>query len=364
MTEQNITAPTEITPDVDTAVDAADDVDAEEAEYQAEMAKIRGNSKPKSKGDEDDATQGEDAEDDEETEYKKAMEKARRSKSGKDEEDGEESLPKKDAKKEQAKEVWKLKVNGKEIDFDASDKEAVKREVQKGLAANERFEHSAKIEKQAKSFVQNLQSNFGDVITHPSLGIPKEQIISWAEQYLFRERVQPEMMSPEERERMQEKAELETYRKREAREKQEREAQRVEQLKEQFRADWSKKFAEALDSGGLPKTDWTVTRMAQYMRQAGKNGHKHIQPVDVVEYVQRDWINAQKDLYANMDGEKLLEILGSENVDKIRKANLKRYDSNYGKSSTSVSNGREVTDTKPKKFYGSTEEMMRDTRRR
>lgn len=323
---------TPVTPEVETPVTpseapATDTSSSEEAEYQAAMAKIRGQKEASQKelySEEDPSTEEDQGEQDQ----------------------GEQSEDK----------IWKLKVNGKEIEFDSSDPEAVKREVQKGLAAQQKFEESAKVRRQAEQFIQALQANPEAVLSHPALGI---NVREWAEQYLLKQ-IQHESLPEEERQRLQEQEELKRYRDRENEEKARKAAAEKEELREKYRQDWSKKFTEALDANNLPKTDWTVTRMAQYMKQAIAKGHKHIQPGDVVELVKEDWINAQKQMFSNLPGDKLIEVLGKETADKIRKADLAKFQNGGVKRAGRNSQRSE----QPAKVYGSVEEMRDALRKR
>lgn len=339
-----------------TDVDVGGDSDAaDEAAYQAEMAALRGD------GDEEGGESDADLTD-EDREYKEAMAKAKGdSKSKKETKDGEKSVPKKDEKKEAESKVWKLKVNGKEVEFDASDEANIKSHVQRGLAAQEKFEQSAVIEKRAKNFIEALRTNTEAVLTHPSLNL---NVRKFCEDYLYKT-IQHEMMTPEERAHVKEKEELQTFRQEEQRRKSEAAEQEKDELKARYRQDWDKKFTEALQEARLPKTDWTVRRMAEYMRQAIDKGFRHIQPKDVIDMVREDWLHAQKQMYSSMDGDQLIEMLGKDNADKIRKANLRRVETNFGKSNnTSAGTNTDVTPTRsPKKVYGSTEEMMRAMKR-
>lgn len=351
-----ITTPTPVAEPVESA--ESSEVDANEAEYQAAMAKIRGEQ------DSDEAGEDEEELSDEEREYREAMAKAR----GEDKEEKKEAKPKpkekaEEKKEESARKVWKLKVRGKEVDYDYSDEEKNKQFIQKGLASDDVFQDAAKIKKNAENFVKALQGNFGKVLLHPSLGIPKENIRKWAEEYLYGE-IRQESMSPEERARLTEQEELETFRAEKARREEESANRHKEELKERYRSDWSQKFTEALEAGGLPKTVWTLRKMATYMREALAKGYKHIQPADVVHLVKEDWITEQKQMFSNMDGEKLIEILGKETADKIRRANLKRLEGQGGAQPTQTNDAKIVKSTAKKQpLYGSTEEMMRSYRR-
>lgn len=361
------------TPDVTTevtdvepveAAEVEDTGDSEEQEYQARMKEIRATEKKTAKPKRTD----EEVSDDEEYEAEMAKIKADKksrddARKAEEEENEEKENPKPEAKKKddkpKEKRILKLKINGKEEDFDATDDGVVAAEIQKGRAAQEKFKEASTIRKQALNFVEALKTNPIAALSHPSLGLDLKKI---CEEYLYENVVKQEMMSPEERQREQEKRELEAYRKAEADRKAQKENQDKETMKEKYRQDWSVKFKDALSQTGLPATDWTVKRMAEYMKVAISKGHKHIQPIDVAKQVKEDWERAAKDLYSSVDGEKLIELIGKDNVDKIRKANLKRYDdSNFTKPETTTTQSR--PQTRKTETYSSKEEMMRSMRR-
>lgn len=251
--------------------------------------------------------------------------------------------------------VWKLKVDGQEIEFDASDEASVQRVVQKGLASDRKFQEAAKVRQQAENFVKMLKENPLEVLKHPSLGLNFREL---AENFLY-EQLQAESISPEERQLTSEKEELERYRRQEQESKQQQQTKQQEELKEQYRQDYQQKFIQALDTAGLPKSDWTITRMATLMREAITKGLTNITPQDVAHIVKQDWQAAQREMYGSLDGAKLVEILGKDVAEKIRMHDVSQFKS---KSSQPPAPGKVGnTDKKsPKKRYGSIYDMVDD----
>jgi hypothetical protein len=272
-----------------------------------------------------------------------------------------ESKPEQKADEQQVqKKIWKLKVDGSEVDFDATDEEAVKRAVQKAHAADKRMNEASMTRKQAEKFIELLKTNPRAVLSHPSLGV---DLKSLAEQIVW-EHMQAQAKdaskSPEDKAREAEKAELEQLRQEKAeREAAKKQAER-EELKEKYRQDWSQKFQSELEKAGVPKTDWTLTRMAAYMRQALAKGHKHVQPSDVVDFVREDWQAAQREMFSHLDGDALINMLGEETAEKVRKAQLARF---QGGSKPAVTKA-DAEDKKPGRRFTSVEDMMRETRRK
>jgi hypothetical protein len=244
----------------------------------------------------------------------------------------------------------KLKVDGAEEEVDEDE---VLRRAQKYSAADKKFQEAAKVRKQAESFIRALKENPKAVLSNPNLGI---NLREFAEKVLWEE-LQEELVPPEEKERRAEKAELERYREEKRQREEAARQQEQEQLKEKYRQDWSKKFNEALEQGGLPRTDWTVKQMAAYMKQALANGHKHIQPADVVELVKSDWVQAQKEMFQHFDAEKLIEVLGADAAEKIRQHDLKKFRPPEPEAKPAAAKKQERT-------FSSVEEMQRYLARR
>jgi hypothetical protein len=251
--------------------------------------------------------------------------------------------------------VWKLKVDGQEIEFDASDEASVQRVVQKGLASDRKFQEAAKIRSQAENFVKMLKENPLEVLKHPSLGLNFREL---AENFLY-EQLQAESISPEEKQATSEREELERYRRQEQETKQQQQTKQQEELKEQYRQDYQAKFIEALDTAGLPKSDWSVTRMATLMREAISRGLTNITPKDVAHIVKQDWISAQQEMYGSLDGAKLVEMLGKDVAEKIRLHDVSQF---KAKNSQPPAPGKVGNTEKKssKKQYSSIEDMLED----
>lgn len=239
----------------------------------------------------------------------------------KKEEAGKESLKKEEKKEEPKPEIWKLKVDGEEVDFDPSDPVKVKQMVQKGLAADKRFQESAVQKKQIERFFETLRSNPLKILKDPALGINFREI---AESYLY-DQIQLESMTPAQRAAREkeeaDRAELETLRREEA-ERREAEAERNrEELVKSKREQYEIEINEALKIAGLPNTAWTVQTAAQMMIQARRKG---LDPSfkDLMPHVKAEFMEAQRAMLNGVSGQELINLLGKETADKVRSANL------------------------------------------
>lgn len=244
----------------------------------------------------------------------------------------------------------KLKYGDEEIEVGSLDQ--LTKIAQKGLGAERKFQEAASIRKQAEKLVATLKDNPIEILRHPAL---RDKMIEAAQDLLF-EHIQHEQMSAEERARLQEREELERYRRSEQERKAQEETRQREELKDKYRQDYERQFIEALNEGGIPKSDWAVTRMAQYMRQAIKGGMSNITPQDVVHLVKRDWQQAQADLYGQMDGDKLIQMLGPDIAEKIRKADVAKLTSKRPQAKTVAA--AEPSEPRQRRRFSSPDQML------
>lgn len=228
------------------------------------------------------------------------------------------------------KKIWKLNVYGKDQEFDASDEESVKKIVQKGLAADQRFAQAAEVEKQMQTLVRALRENPEKVLLNERLGHNPEMLVEKilsalgpkarkaAEKYMS-QIVDEELMDPKDREILQHKRKLEEY---EAQKKDAENKARMEQIaqaKAHYQGEYERDIVSALESSGLPKTAATVKRMAYYLYQGLQRGIE-LKAADVVDLVKKDYTQEQIELFGATDGDALLSILGPELTQKVVRA--------------------------------------------
>lgn len=215
--------------------------------------------------------------------------------------------------------MFKVKIDGQEKEVPEDE---LLRDYQTREAANKRFQEAAEMKKQAEGFFKRLKDNPLEVLKDPAIG---HDVRKLAEEYLVAQ-LQEEMMDPKDRELR----DLKKFK--EAKEAEEQERQRAEEeaknaeIQAKYAEEYSAGIIEALETGSLPKTPFTVRKMAYYMAEGLKRGH-NLTPKDVVPLVREDYIEDQKHFFSALDGQSMLDFLGKENADKLRKhelAKLKR----------------------------------------
>lgn len=210
--------------------------------------------------------------------------------------------------------MYKVQIDGKEMEVDET--ELIKG-YQRARASAMKFEEAARMRQQANRLLETLQKDPLSILTNEKLGINFDDI---AERHLLR-KLEDQMLSPEERAARDRDAKLKEYEAREQ-ERQEQEYQRqFEQAKNTARQDYERRFIEVLDKVNIPKTADTVSRMARYMQEALRRG---MEPdiYDVADLVKEDLQAEQRAIISAASDDKLEQILGQENVEKIRKSLL------------------------------------------
>jgi len=224
--------------------------------------------------------------------------------------------PKRESEDDYLKKIVKRKVNGKEVEMTVE--EALRKADLYG-GAEDKFQEAAKLRKEVESFVDSLKSN--PLGTLKQLGI---DVRDHAEQYLTEE-VQREMMSPEERE-LQElrqfKQQQEDGRAQEEMTAKERQQQAQEnQARSQAQQFYDHKITEVLSQSNLPKTPYTVKRVAGLLKTALSKGYEL--PIETaVDMVRGEFTNDVSSMAGTADVNQLIKLLGPDIIKRLRKHDL------------------------------------------
>lgn len=232
--------------------------------------------------------------------------------------------------------ILKLKAKGKDIDFDLSDDFKTKLTLEKGLGADEVFEHAAKIRKQAETMFEMLKSVKDNpqflerIFSDPAVGVDFKQV---AKDYVYgliqEEQIESELTDEQREWRA-------AHRKQQTQEKDrawegEREGKRLSAEEKKRSAEiWEQtyetKIIDALKVAGIPNNKKTVAEMAWYL-QEGLANNRDFDPHDVAEYIKSQQNGFQRTNLDTMTEDALATYLGEENLTKLRKYELKRLKS-------------------------------------
>jgi hypothetical protein len=242
------------------------------------------------------------------------------------------------------------------LQFGENDKEEVDEQTllkyaQKARGADKAFQSAAAQRKETENILSLLKENPAKVVLNKALGHdPKSVIGGLIKQAIedgydvkeikalvadqMYEWIQEENLDPKEKENRDLKKKLESF---ESQKKQAEEAQKKEVFEKMTQEAYQKfdtDITEVLKTSGLPKSSYTVKRMAYYMDQAYKLKQEYAaqgtemrdpKASDVVDYVRKDYEDSLKEMYGQADVETLMKLLGEENVAKIRKHDVEQF---------------------------------------
>jgi len=219
------------------------------------------------------------------------------------------------------KKIYKLNVGGKDVEYDASNEDKLKADLQKVFGIEEKARTSAQKVEMADKLITMLQSDPRGFEKQCKLqGIDATKL---ATEILYNQ-LRLQNMTPEQRE-------LEEYKEREAEAKVMKEQQEAEaKVAESNRKtqEWAQKFeaecTAALNANAIPKTRLSLALIAQYI-DAGLQAKKEYSVAQVLPYVARDLKEIHRSTMGTLDGDALLDYVGEEMSNKIAKARVDRY---------------------------------------
>ncbi len=231
----------------------------------------------------------------------------------------------------------KYVVEGKEVYLTPDQARAY---VQKGLAFEPKVSQLGRLQQETAAFLKALQDDPGKVIYNEKFGSPKdvlskilnstkvsEEIKETIGQWYYNNIVVKEQMSPQERELAEYKQKAAEY---EA-QNQQRETERLSQENEMrvTRAlnEIKSKIAEAMAEAGVPMESKIAPQLAKRVAQIMQLGFvkgKTITPKEAMAKAKSEMFEYQKSYLDGLDEDKLVEQLGKENAEKVRKYFLKQ----------------------------------------
>lgn len=206
----------------------------------------------------------------------------------------------------------KLKLDGQEVELPESDVIAL---AQRGKVADQRFSEAATTRKEAQEIIEFAKSNPTEFFKRTGMNARQ-----WAEEFLMGE-LKREQMSPEQKKAADNEMKLkeyETARKHQEAKKLDDEKQAAQQKHMQ---NYDMLFVEALGKSGLPKTAYTIKRMAE-LQLVNLKQKLNLDADQLAKVVREDYIAEQKQLYGALDGDQLIDLLGPELVKKLSKAQI------------------------------------------
>lgn len=227
----------------------------------------------------------------------------------------------------------KYVVNGKDVFLTPEQAESY---VQKGLAFEPRVSELARLQQETKRFLDVLRDDPAKILFNPKFGTPedvlgkimssttvsdktKELVGKW----YYEKVIAIEKMDPKDRELAESKQKLAEYEenaKRSAEQQLQKEnATRISQAIATLKA----QISEAMQESGMPDSASVAKRVAQVMN-AGILAGKTVTPKEAINKVRLEILGYIRSYLDPLDEDKLVENLGKENAEKIRKFYLKQ----------------------------------------
>lgn len=206
----------------------------------------------------------------------------------------------------------KLVINGKEEERDI---EWVKTRAQKSEAAERMFSEASKQRKEATEIQEQFKTDPWGAMR--KLGMDPRQI---SEKFLAGE-LESEMLDPRERAmREREAKNTEIERQHKAREEEAQTAQQTEE-NSRYQKQYDEEFGAAFKAVDLPRDPHIIRRIAELHLQNLTDGYE-IPILDLAKQVREERMGEQVLFLKSMEGKQLLDFLGPEIANKIRKADL------------------------------------------
>lgn len=218
------------------------------------------------------------------------------------------------------KKKFKYKADGAEIEEELDDSEITNR-LSLAKAAQKRMQEASTTKKQVESFVKALKEDPMSVLSDPKI-MGNEKFQEIAEAFLAK-RLQEQLLTPEERAQAEKDERLSKYEKAEKERAAAAEKAQAEQLEAKYRDQYEKTIISALEASTLPKTPFTVKRMAELMQKNIQHG-LDLEPNQLAQMVKEDYQAELRGVIGSAGPEQLLAMFGEDIANKIRKHDLSR----------------------------------------
>jgi len=230
----------------------------------------------------------------------------------------------------------KYTVDGKDVYLTPEQARAY---VQKGISFEPRMDQLGRLQHETAAFLQTLQDDPAKVIYNERFGKPQEvlkkilgstkisdEIKETLGQWYYENVMVPEKMTPEQREAMEWKAKAQAHDQYLIQQQQAQvEAEnnvRVNQAMGVLKA----QINEAMTEAGVPLASKIAPQLAKRVAQVMQSGYltgRMVTPKEAMAKVKAEIFEYQKSYYDVLDEDKLVEQLGKDNAEKVRKFYLK-----------------------------------------
>lgn len=257
------------------------------------------------------------AEESEEVEEESEESSEKEEKSAKPVESKEKAKKKDEKALEKRIKKLKLKVDGQEFEesLDLDNEEELIKHLQLSKMGQKRAKEKADLESQVKAFFEAFEKD--PFAAMKELGKdPNKAIDDYINQQLEHAKKSPEQLAKEQLE-----AELQALKSEREKERETHKTKELARLQEQAFQQYDMQMEQTLSKSGLPKTPYTVKKMADYMLVALEAG-KNVTPDDVVDIVKEEMESDLKEMFSSLPEEQIEALLGEQVLNKLRKRRI------------------------------------------
>jgi len=219
----------------------------------------------------------------------------------------------------------KLKFNGREVEeelpFEIDDtpeaRDYMTKQLQMARLGQSSRQEKVQLEKEVFAFIDELRKNPRKALSNPNIGVDlKKFAAEILEEEIVNSQKSPDQLKIEEYESKLKQIQEE----RDERENQIRQKE-YELLVNQEYERYDNLMDSAISKSDLPKSPYVIKKMTDYMIMGLENGLE-VTPDDVLPLVREEIMNDVKEMFGAMPVEVMEQIIGSDNLNKLRKNRL------------------------------------------
>ena len=214
-----------------------------------------------------------------------------------------------------------IKVDGQteDVDIDSMDDAELTKRLQFAKAAQKRMQEASEIKKQQEAFRERLKKNPVEALKDPEFGVDVRKMI---EEQILREYEEQQMDEPTRKLTQQERALAERETK--IAEQEAKYAEREQAaINERVFNETKQQFEQALQTGGLPNNQHTISLMAEVAQQHLEAGIDST-PAQLAAEVRERLGQINSFVLKGMKGEQLAKYLGDEQITEVLKYAVER----------------------------------------
>lgn len=239
---------------------------------------------------------------------------------------------------------YKGKVDGKEYEeeIDLNDDAAIGKHIQMSRAASKKMQEAAEMRKAAEDFITLLKTDPKRVLSDPNIGVDLKQLA----QDVINAEIENASKSPEQLEKEKLQKELADIKAKIEDDEKKRKSSELQRLQQEQQEKIETNIESALKGSNLPKTPYTVRKMAEMMLIALQN-NVDLSPTDLVPLIDKQMKVDIKELFGAASDDILEELVGKDRISKMRKKKVAQVQQQVAQTANQVKATGNRSEAKP-----------------